>query len=51
MRLIEKPNAASTENVAIKQTGIVTSGISVARSEPKKTKITKPTSAVVIAIV
>ena len=43
--------AASTENVAIRQIGIVTSGISVARSEPKNTKITKPTSAVVMPIV
>ena len=35
--------------MAIKHTGIVTSGISVARSDPKNTKITKPTSTVVIA--
>ena len=35
----------------MRHTGIVTSGISVARSEPKNTKITKPTSSVVIPIV
>ena len=49
--LIEKPNAYISANAPIRQTGIVTSGISVARSERRKKKITSTTSTTASAIV
>ncbi len=42
--LMLKPNKASMANVPIKQTGMVTKGISEALSVRRKMKITKATS-------
>ena len=42
--LMVKPKAYISANAPIRLTGIVTSGISVARSERRKTKITSTTS-------
>src|SRR3546814_16750656 len=42
-RLIEKPKTQSTANVARRQIGTVIAGISVARAEPRNTKITTTT--------
>ncbi len=43
--LIEKPNSAIRPNVPISESGMVTSGITSERSEPRKRKITTPTIA------
>ena len=47
-RLIETPNAASSMNEPIRQTGTVTAGISAARKVPRKRKMTMSTSAPVM---
>ena len=49
--LIVKPNAYISPNAPISDTGIVTMGISVARSDRRKKKITRTTSAIASPIV
>ena len=44
--LSEKPNSSIIAKAPISDTGMVTSGIKVARSERRKTKMTKMTSAI-----
>ena len=41
--LIEKPKSSISENAPTSETGIVTSGTMVARTERRKTKITSTT--------
>ena len=43
--LIEKPNSSISAKAPISDTGMVTSGMSVARSERRKRKMTSTTSA------
>ena len=49
--LIEKPKAYISANAPIRLTGMVTSGITVARSERRKKKITSTTSTTASAMV
>ncbi len=49
--LIEKPSIHSTRKVAINDTGTVTAGTKVARTLPRKIKITNTTRPIAIASV
>ncbi len=47
--LMEKPRASSTVKVAMMETGTVTAGTSMARTDPRNRKITRITRAMAIA--
>ena len=51
MRFTVKPNAARAMNADTRQTGIVTTGMAMARSEPRNASITRLTSTMVTAMV